>query len=108
MVQKYRKQSDKFVLLTINFVPDQDYAVPALLNQGNYTFTSLRVPDRQWAFQNYGVLSGPTNFLLDQGGHIVHSPYVHSNSDRETVESVIDALLARTAVQQPVVVTEKR
>jgi hypothetical protein len=108
MVQKYRKQTDKFVLLTVNFVPDQDYAAPALLQRANCTFTALRVPDRQWAFQNYGVLAGPTNFLLDQGGRIVYSPYVHSNSDRETVESVIDALLARSAAQPPRGGVEKR
>jgi hypothetical protein len=96
MVQKYRKQTDKFVLLTINFLPDQDYAVPALLKQANFTFTALRVPDREWAPKNYGIMAAPSNFLLNQEGHIVFRPYAGDLDQRQNVEDVIDALLART------------
>ena len=59
--------------------------------------------------QGHWHLNDPSNFLLNQEGHIVYVPHVlSSNSDRETVEGVIDALLARSAVPRPNTTDEQR
>ena len=98
-MQKYRSQSDKFVVVTVNIEASQDFFVPSIMRRGNYTFMTLRVPSREWADSTFGLEGAPYNFLLDHQGRVLY---------REGEEDQIDELLARAAANNSAKTTGKQ
>jgi hypothetical protein len=98
-VQKYRSQSDKFVVVTVNMSPSEDSFVPSIMRRGNYTFMTLRVPSEDWADLTFGFTFEPVNFLLDHQGRVLY---------REGEEDQIDELLARAAANNSAKTTGKQ
>lgn len=90
VAKKY--QSQGFVILAVNGIPQQNSLVPGVLR--NYHITGLNVPSDKWARQYDNVRGFPTNYLLDSDGRIMAHPRVDSTDALKAFEAQIDTLLA--------------
>jgi thiol-disulfide isomerase/thioredoxin len=95
LVNEYRRKTDKFVLLPVNVVPEQNDDVLPLFARMKLTLAPLKAPDENWELTNYGVSGGPHNFLLDSEGRTIYSRFYALNPEElASVETRIDWLLS--------------
>lgn len=93
-LKKYGPQG--FVVLAINIVPDEDADVLPLLKTKGFDFTALKMPDENWARDNYKVNAAPLNFLLDAQGRLIFKPKIADKSTQSRFFGEIETLLKRT------------
>jgi hypothetical protein len=91
-LEKYAPQ--RFVILSINIVPEEDEFVIPFLKGNHYGFIGLRDRDKK-VKQSYKVVGAPTNFLVDPQGRVIFKPHVRDVETQRTLEMEVEALLSR-------------
>ena len=95
--QALNRYKDKgFEILAINIVSTEDKDVLPLVAQKKFTFTTLKMPDPEFASREYRVGGAPTNFLIDRDGRAVYQPQIHDRETARTFELEIERLLSRS------------
>lgn len=83
------------VYLGISIAPEEDPFVLPLLEKTKFSFIPLR-GTREFAKNDYGVDSEPTNFLIDKNGKIVFKNFRIDGTNHRTLELMISALLGES------------
>ncbi len=94
VVKKFKNRND-FVYLGINIVPEQDAYVVPFLRSSHYSFIPLK-DNKNWTkgpLDNRG--GAPMNFLIGRDGEIIFSNFRTNQSNEQTLETMISAMLNR-------------
>lgn len=95
-LKKYGPQG--FVVLAINIIPDEDDQVLPLLKTKGFDFIALKVPNKNWARDQYKVNAAPLNFLLDEQGRMIFKPKISDKSTQSRFFGEIETLVKRIPV----------
>lgn len=98
VAKKY--QSQGFVILAINGLPEQNSLAPGILK--NYDIVGLKVSSDKWAKQYDNVQGYPTNYLIDAEGRIMAHPRVYSGETLQELETQINVLVAHSRTDKEV------
>lgn len=102
VLEQRRKTTDKFAILAVNILPEQDALVAPLFQRMKLDFPALKVPSENWEQDNYGVGGGPWNYLLDPDGRLVYATfYAGTPEELSEFESRVDWLLSHRAPGPP-------
>lgn len=92
--QSYQKYKDQgFRILAINIVSSEDGDVLKTVKDKKVSFTTLQMPDKDFASRTYKVAQAPINFLMDRDGRFVYQPQIHDRETARTFELEIEMLL---------------
>ncbi|SRR6266496_4827986 len=110
LVQRYQSKGDKVSFLSINIEPFNNHEVPALLEHAHFTVTTLNVPDEKWQKEKCGV-DGYGIYILDPELRLMYKAVplsIYNIEDVETIEKMIDEMLARASANPRSADTDKR
>jgi thiol-disulfide isomerase/thioredoxin len=90
VLNKFKGQSVAYI--GINVLVEQDQYVIPMLKNTKFSFIPLK-GSNEFAAEHYGVKGEPENFLIDKNGKIIFKNFTIDESNRNTLELMISALL---------------
>lgn len=95
LVEKYG--SKDFVVVTINYNPDDEAIGQLMMSKQKYGFVNLQAPESDWISKTYGVWGYPTTYVLDADGKAMFTHVGYSPHNIEQMDAEVAALLSRAA-----------